>query len=102
MTEPTPTRRPQFATESFHDEQYDVDEEPARCPTCGTPFRTDHLLALHRGETHPETLDAAGREAYDEARDEEDEQLFIFHLKVVAAITLVMFIFIYTYSIVWL
>ena len=90
----TPTTAPLY--------QFDVDEEAARCPTCGQPFRTDHLLTLHRGEAHPATLTAAERERYDDATDEEEEQLFIFHIKVVAVITLVMFVFIYTYSFVWL
>lgn len=82
--------------------EYAVDSDADYCPTCGQPFRTDHLLTLHRGERHPETLDEAEQEHYDEVRDEEDEQLFIFHLKVVAAITLVTFVFIYSYTFVWL
>jgi hypothetical protein len=82
--------------------EFDVDEPAERCPTCGQPFRTDHLLMLHRGEAHPETLTDAERERYADVTDEEEEQLFIFHIKVVAVITLVMFIFIYTYSFVWL
>lgn len=101
MTDPTPPQSiPTPAVAPLY--EFDVDAEAARCPTCGQPFRTDHLLTLHRGEAHPGTLSEAERAAYDGARDEEDEQLFIFHLKVVAAITLVMFAFIYTYSFVWL
>lgn len=81
---------------------FDVDGAARRCPNCGRPFRTDHLLALHRGEAHPERLSDEDRRAYEEASDEEDDRLFVFHLKVLAVITLVMFVFIYTYSFVWL
>ena len=79
-----------------------VDDEALRCPDCGHPFRSEHLLTLHRGESHEETLDDAEQEAYEAARDEEDDRLFVFHIKVLAVITLVMFVFIYTYSFVWL
>lgn len=101
MTDTTPTQPvPSPAVAPLY--EFDVDADAARCPTCGQPFRTEHLRTLHRGEAHPETLSDAEREAYDDALDDEDEQLFIFHIKVVAVITLVMFVFIYTYSFVWL
>lgn len=90
------------SSDSPHPADFDVDGAARRCPHCGRPFRTDHLLELHRGEAHPDRLDDEERQAYEDARDEEDDQLFVFHLKALAVLTLVMFVFIYTYSFVWL
>lgn len=95
----TPTRGSTAAPPAT---DYDVDEEARHCPHCGRPFRTDHLLTLHLGETHTGKLSDAEVRAYEAARDEEDDQLFVFHLKVLAIITLVTFVFIYTYTFVWL
>lgn len=81
--------------------EYSVDDDAERCPHCGRPFRNEHLLWLHRGEQHFDALDDDERETYAEVDDEEDDQLFIFHIKVMAAITLVTFVFIYTYSFIW-
>lgn len=89
------------SSRSPHPTDFDVDDAARRCPHCGRPFRTDHLLALHRGETHPERLSDEDRRAYEEASDEEADQLFIFHLKALAVLTLMLFVFIYTYSFVW-
>jgi len=82
---------------------YTVDDETAeRCPYCGRPLATEHLRTLHVGERHADAMTDAEREAYETASEEESENLFIFHIKVMAIITLVTFIFIYTYTFVWL
>jgi hypothetical protein len=84
-------------------DDYRVDDEAAeRCPYCGRPFATEHLHTLHVGERHADAMTDAEREAYEAADDEESENLFIFHIKVMAIITLVTFVFIYTYTFVWL
>ncbi|WP_135854246.1 DUF7410 domain-containing protein [Halorussus salinus] len=73
------------------------DEEPPRCPHCQRPFRTDQLRALHVGEFHAADCTDDQREAYDEAREAEREELFVYHLKVVAGLVAVYAFFFLTY-----
>lgn len=61
-------------------------ETPARCPHCGRPFRTDQLRTLHLGVDHPESVTDDQREAYEAAREAEADDLFVYHLKTVAAL----------------
>ncbi|PSP97594.1 hypothetical protein BRC94_09875 [Halobacteriales archaeon QS_5_70_17] len=67
-----------------------------RCPYCGRPLRSEHLLALHVGEAHPGHTDREAA-AYAEAREAEDEELFVYHMKVIGAIVLLFFAVSYTY-----
>lgn len=64
------------------------EEPPARCPYCDRPFRTDRLRALHVGEDHGERCTEGERAAYQRAWDEEDDDLFYYHLKVVGGLAL--------------
>lgn len=83
-------------------EQYTVDDRTAeRCPYCGRPLATDHLRALHVGERHADAMTDAEREAYEAAHEQENDDLFVFHIKVIAVVTLVTFAFVYTYSFLW-
>lgn len=72
-------------------------ETPARCPHCGRPFRSERLRALHLGESHPAACTDEERAAYDEAREAEDEDLFVYHLKVVAALVGLYAFFVFSY-----
>lgn len=84
-------------------DRYTVDDEAAEhCPYCGRPLATEHLRTLHVGERHPDAMTDAEADAYEAAHETESEDLFIFHIKVMAIITLVTFVFIYTYTFVWL
>jgi len=56
------------------------------CPYCDRPFATDAALALHVGDAHEDVCSTTEREAYETAFAAEDEELFYFHLKVVAAL----------------
>jgi hypothetical protein len=63
------------------------DETPvSACPYCERPFRTDRLRVLHVGEAHADEWTPADRAAYEAAREEEEDDLFLYHLKVVAAL----------------
>jgi hypothetical protein len=73
------------------------DEEPPHCPHCQRPFRTEQLRALHVGEFHAADCTDDQREAYDEAREAEREELFVYHLKVVAGLVAVYAFFFLTY-----
>lgn len=81
--------------------KFDVppDETPvAACPYCDRPFRSEHLAALHLGEEHPEESTSEEHEAYEEAVAAEDDELFIYHLKVIAALVVVFMGFAYLYA----
>lgn len=91
---------PQNATPTT-DAGFDVDEEAEYCPHCGRPLATRHLRALHVGEEHHDEMSDTEAQAYEAALEQESDDLFVFHIKVMAAITLVTFVFIYTYSFVW-
>ncbi|WP_435360769.1 DUF7410 domain-containing protein [Haloarchaeobius sp. DFWS5] len=65
----------------------DADEQPAAtCDHCGRPFPTEHLHALHLGDRHGDDLNPHEQAAYEAAQDEETDELFLFHLKVIAAL----------------
>jgi hypothetical protein len=58
-------------------------EHPAMtCPYCGRPFARERHGVLHVVERHPAQVSAAEREAYDAVYEEESNDLFIYHLKV--------------------
>lgn len=61
-------------------------DSPARCPYCERPFRTEQLRALHLGIDHAEACTDDEREAYERARETETDELFVYHLKTVAAL----------------
>jgi len=61
-------------------------EEPVVCPYCDRPFPTSQLRDLHMGETHKPDLNEVDRKTYEDARDEEGDDLFLFHLKVIGGI----------------
>lgn len=73
----------------------------AQCPYCDRPFTSETLRALHIGETHPTECTAAEHDAYDEAYDAESDELFVYHLKVVAALILLYGAFTMLYTIAW-
>lgn len=77
------------------------DRPAERCPHCGRPFPTERLRALHVGVAHPASCTEAERDAYEAAVTDEDDDLFVYHLKVVAAVTVLFFAFAYAYVFVW-
>lgn len=79
----------------------DGETPAARCPYCDRPFRTERLRALHVGEVHADVCTDTERGAYDEAYEAESDELFVFHLKVMAALVLLTFGLVYAYAFVW-
>ena len=74
-------------------------EVPARrCPFCERPFRDGRFLDLHIGEEHSLKCDEGHLDRYEAAHDAEADDLFVFHLKVVAAIVAVMMGYVYLYG----
>ena len=70
----------------------------ARCPHCERPFRAERTRDLHVGEVHRETLTEEQRKRYAAAVEAEDDDLFVFHLKIVAAIVVVIMGYVYLYG----
>jgi len=74
-------------------------ESPAaRCPHCARPFRADRFCDLHVGEVHAAAATAGELERYGAAREAEADDLFVFHLKVVAALVGVVMGYVYLYG----
>jgi hypothetical protein len=73
------------------------DETAFQCPECGRPFRTKRLRALHVGDIHGSDCTDEQLDAYEEAREAEREDLFYYHLKIVAALVAVYAFFLFTY-----
>lgn len=62
-------------------------EEPAAtCAYCGRPFASTDAHALHVGDRHATVCTDEERAAADAADERERDDLFYFHLRVVAAI----------------
>lgn len=64
------------------------DGEPvtARCPYCDQPFPDQQAHDLHVGEVHSAVCTDAERAAHEAASEAEQDDLFYFHIKVVAAL----------------
>lgn len=63
------------------------DETPAaRCPHCDRPFPSEQLHDLHVGQVHSDSCTEAERTAFEAATDEERDDLFVYHLKIIAAL----------------
>ncbi|MFC6955272.1 DUF7410 domain-containing protein [Halorubellus litoreus] len=56
------------------------------CPYCDRPFATRAAYDLHVGEVHEDACSASEREAYADALAAEEDELFYFHLRVVAGL----------------
>ncbi|WP_323675514.1 hypothetical protein [Halorubellus sp. PRR65] len=56
------------------------------CPYCDRPFATRAALDLHVGDVHADACSASEREAYADALAAEEDELFYFHLRVVAGL----------------
>ncbi|MFD1514880.1 DUF7410 domain-containing protein [Halomarina rubra] len=70
----------------------------ATCPYCDRPFPSDHLRALHLGERHAARLSDRERDAFERAEETEVDDLFVYHLKVVSLIVLVVMGLSYVYA----
>jgi hypothetical protein len=78
------------------------DETPAAtCPYCGRPFRSERAQTFHVGIRHPDECTTAEQEGFDEARDDEEYELFTFHVKAAVSVFLVYFMFTFIYALVW-
>lgn len=78
-----------------------TDESPAaRCPYCNRPFTSERACALHLGGVHRDEWTEAERATYERAWDDESDDLFVFHLKVVATLTLLYAVVVLVYMVV--
>ncbi|MFC4407447.1 hypothetical protein [Haloarchaeobius iranensis] len=64
----------------------DGEEPAATCERCARPFPTTMHHDLHLGEVHAEALTGRERERYEDALEAETDELFVYHLKVIAAL----------------
>ncbi|MFC7213010.1 hypothetical protein ACFQO4_02800 [Saliphagus sp. GCM10025334] len=83
--------------------EYDVPEEgPAlTCPYCARPLQTEELLTYHVGLAHDDVCSDAERETFEEAREDEEFDLFTFHAKAAVSVFLIYFMFVFLYGLVW-
>ena len=56
------------------------------CPYCDRAFGTQAAYDLHVGEVHEDACSTSEHEAYADALAAEEDELFYFHLRVVAAL----------------
>lgn len=78
----------------------DADDPAATCPYCDRPFATKRLRSLHLGEVHADELTDAERAEVTEAQEAEGDDLWVYHLKITAAMVFLTFGFVYTYAVV--
>lgn len=83
------------------DGDWDVppDEEPVRCPRCDRPFRTEQYRDLHLVDHGVDSLSELEREAYRAALDAEGDDLFVFHLKIVGALSILYTVLVLAYMV---
>jgi hypothetical protein len=62
-------------------------ELPAvHCQYCERPFDAERSCAFHVGEAHADRWTESERIAYEEAREAEEEDLWIYHMKIVVGL----------------
>ncbi|NUB92523.1 hypothetical protein HT576_16045 [Haloterrigena sp. SYSU A121-1] len=84
--------------------EYDVPagEEPeTTCPYCGRPFRVQRYATYHLDVAHPDELSNEERAAVEDVRDDEEHELFTFHVKAAVSVFLTYFLFTFIYALVW-
>ncbi|WP_435335142.1 DUF7410 domain-containing protein [Haloarchaeobius sp. TZWWS8] len=102
---------PQTADGAIADRTEDLPEQPtttvpageepvARCRFCHRPFPSDHLHALHLGTYHEAELTDEEVAVVEAARDEETDDLFLFHLQVIAALAILYTVIVLVYMVV--
>jgi len=69
-----------------------------RCPYCERPFRATERRDLHVGEAHGDICTDEERSAYEIAREDERDDLFMFHMKVVVALGVLYATFVLSYT----
>jgi len=77
-----------------------ADETAVRCPHCDRPLPSERLRDIHVGEVHPDTCSVDEREAYEAASDEERDDLFVYHLKIISALVALYAVLIIVYMII--
>ncbi len=90
--------------EQLTDIEYDVPESetPSHvCPYCDRPFRSDRYATVHIGTVHSEACSETEQAAYEEIRDDEEFELFTFHVKAAVTVFLSYFMFTFLYALVW-
>lgn len=66
------------------------DEPPAaHCPYCDRPFDGEPARDLHVGERHPAEMTDDEAAAYETAIDAENDDLFLYHIKVIVALGII-------------
>jgi hypothetical protein len=68
------------------------------CEYCGRPFATASYLALHRGIEHRRAVTDAEWAAYEDALDEEDDDVRRFRIVALGMLVLVYFGFLFAYA----
>jgi uncharacterized C2H2 Zn-finger protein len=69
------------------------------CPYCDRPFGTQAAYDLHVGDVHDEVCSASEHEAYADALAAEEDELFYFHLRVVAALAVLYTVLVLAYMV---
>jgi hypothetical protein len=73
--------------QSFLETVVYADESVAAvCQHCGRPFSSEQARDLHVGETHETAATDAEMATFEDAEENERDDLFYFHLRVVAAL----------------
>lgn len=74
------------------------DGDAYHCPHCETVEATERLLALHKGQAHPERLNEREQAAYEAAYQSEQERIRLGRLAALGALVLLYFGLLLTYA----
>jgi hypothetical protein len=72
----------------------------ATCERCGRPFPTTMHHDLHLGEVHGADLTEREHERYEDAVETETDELFVYHLKVIAGLASMYAVLVLVYMVV--
>lgn len=80
--------------------EFDQSDDALVCEYCGRPFTRPDLLALHRGQAHPEEMTDDHEQAFADAYEDEQAAIRRFRLKAIGALILLYFGFLMIYAVV--
>jgi len=90
-------------TESVTDLEYDVpqDDSVEACPYCDRPFRDETYRIYHIGTVHKAVCTDHERAMFEAHREDEEFELFTFHVKAAVTVFMTYFMFTFIYALVW-
>ncbi|HMB49939.1 DUF7410 domain-containing protein [Natronoarchaeum rubrum] len=75
------------------------DASAQQCPYCDRAFHEERHRTLHKGLDHPDRIDDAEREAFQDAYRGETDEIKVFRMKVLGSLVVLYFFLLFAYMV---